>query len=332
MTVDRSVQHKPWSVQVELVEGCNRYCLFCGIRGIKKGPLDDLRFMDEAVGRTLARHLGQSFPGSRYEFAMHGEPTLHPKYFQMIAHFRQWLPKTQFQTTTNGMAWRGRLAKMTREAFAAGIDLIILDTYGAARADLRAEALALESVGIQVLDYFTDCLGRGWSPYANWHRKQTRIVVLMDDLLAQDGRTATRKVANHVGNSGFRPALLTPLAKGCTVPFREMSINYDGRVNLCCDDFSGEFVCGDLRVQSPAAVWYGPTFNAARKCLGMKRRWFTPCWRCDVGGGTRAGLLPRYAAPTEADVDIIEAVVSAHTGRNKHLAPRADRARLLGIE
>jgi tRNA A37 methylthiotransferase MiaB len=30
--------HQPWSVQVELVEGCNRICGFCGINAIRSKP------------------------------------------------------------------------------------------------------------------------------------------------------------------------------------------------------------------------------------------------------------------------------------------------------
>ena len=33
----------PFCVQVELSEGCNLFCQFCGLRGIRQGPMKNVK-------------------------------------------------------------------------------------------------------------------------------------------------------------------------------------------------------------------------------------------------------------------------------------------------
>ena len=48
-------QESPFAVQIELTEGCNLFCKFCGIRGIRKKP-NDFKFMSLEVSKNIARH------------------------------------------------------------------------------------------------------------------------------------------------------------------------------------------------------------------------------------------------------------------------------------
>jgi len=43
------------------------------------------------------------------------------------------------------------------------------------------------------------------------------------------------------------------------------TVLWDGRVSMCCADFDGRHVFGDLRTQSIAEVWNSPLYRAARR-------------------------------------------------------------------
>lgn len=303
---------KPWSVQIGLVEGCNRLCKFCGLNGIRTRPGQDLQFMNDDVKAATAIGLSSLCPTARYEFAMHGEPTLHPRCAEYVRFFRHWLPDAQFQLTTNGKTMLGRMQARTETLFDAGIDIIVLDTYYPERDKLRAETAALKDVF--VIDFYED---KKFSPWHNHRRKVCRTIVLMDDLEVHNGEIRSRLILNHAGNNlSYFDKLESPLNLTCTNPFREMAVCHDGDVNICCMDWGHEYVCGNVTVSTAKDIWFGERFEAARRYLHAKNRSFAPCKRCNNGSGSRSGLLPKYNMYTSVDAQVICEVEQSCIPRN----------------
>ncbi len=304
---------RPWSIQVELAEGCNRLCSFCGLNGIRERP-GNYKFMTKDTATKAARELAELCPEARYEFAMHGEPLVNPDHLIIFRIFRSYLPKAQMQVTTNGKRLLSKgMQRHTEEIFKAGIDFIVLDTYQPERDRLWEEAGKL--TGMKVVDFYKEAK-KGFTVYANKHRKLTRTVVLMDDLGARDGETKSRTIVNHAGNNPLLPTPEEPLKKTCTIPFRELSICYDGNVNLCCIDWGHEYVVGNINEQNAAEIWWSPKFEAARAFLQNKNREFSPCSRCDKNAGTRPGLLPKYPKITAEQKKIVKDVIASAKPRN----------------
>jgi radical SAM protein with 4Fe4S-binding SPASM domain len=307
---------QPWSVQVEMVEGCTRICGFCGIQGIREAP-GNFKYLSLDLAQKVAADAAALCPNARYEFAMHGEPLVHPKANEIISIFRAALPKAQLQVTTNGSSFmHGRMAKRLQALWEAGLDYVILDTYYPERDELRAAAFALPTNLATVKDFYDDLAPKGWSPWHNHRRKVQRWVVLMDDIGARNGEVKSRTIFNHAQNAPYKTPLAQPLAKTCTIPFRELSITWNGNVNLCCMDWGNEYVCGNAQHQSLTDIWFSPPFEAARKVLYQRNRGFSPCSRCDVGSGSRVGLLPSYPTPTPADLATLHRTVTAATATN----------------
>lgn len=299
------MSERPWSVQVELTEGCNRLCGFCGLNGIRNAP-GNYRFMTQNTAAVAARGLAVLCPEARYEFAMHGEPLANPEWDRCVGLFRYYLPRAQIQITTNGIVTLKRgMQRVFDEAFAVGVDFVVLDTYYPERDRLHAEVAKLR--GISVVDFYRDWQPRGKSPYANYHRKLQRTVVVMDDISRHQGEAKARTLFNHAGNNPLGVVPAEPLRKTCTIPFREMSICWNGNVNICCMDWRHEYTVGNVVEQHPTAVWNSPAFRAARRALQNRSREFTPCNRCDVGSGTRAGLLPKLPPMTPEDWAVVRA-------------------------
>lgn len=304
---------RPWSIQLSPVEGCTRLCYFCGLNGIRSRPNENIQLMSEAVWARVVAELPAFAPTARYEIAMHGEPLLHPLLADWVAALRRALPKCQIQVTTNGGPAAGRMAEVFGRLFNAGVNFIILDTYRPERERLRAEALAL-APDCAVRDFYAECVPAGWSPWHNHGNRVQRTVILMDDLALRDGEVASRQIMNHAGNGRAKPPLPAPLARTCTLPFRELAICHDGDVNVCCMDWGHEYRCGNVLTDRLADIWQGEAFAAARRVLYARSRGFTPCAQCDAPSGARAGLLPAQPGP---DADTWTAVDRTHAASPK---------------
>src|SRR5450631_1955482 len=90
-------QEPPFAVQIELAERCS----FCGLNGIR-GKDNDFKFMESI---TLIKCIEQMVAldwNPRIEFAMHGEPTMHPDIAPMINFVRQIAPRYPIMVTSNG--------------------------------------------------------------------------------------------------------------------------------------------------------------------------------------------------------------------------------------
>lgn len=94
-------QEPPFAVQIELVEGCNLRCSFCALNGIR-GKENNFKFMTEKTLRSLVSSIIDEGWNPRLEFAMHGEPTMHPDYVGMIHTARQEAPRLHIMMTSNG--------------------------------------------------------------------------------------------------------------------------------------------------------------------------------------------------------------------------------------
>lgn len=293
----------PWSVQIELTEGCNRLCSFCGLNGIRTGP-GNYKYMDLETASNSAKGLAALNPLLRMEFAMHGEPMMHPKHAEIISMFRAAMPKTQIMVTTNGKTMLKDMEPKLDRLFRSGVDFVVMDTYYPERDELQALARGL-SDSIEVRDFYDDCVPKKWSPWHNHKRAEQRLLIIMDDLAARNGEVSSRVIMNHAGNMREKPLPAEPLVKTCTNPFRELSICYDGDINVCCMDWGHEAVMGNVNKQSIGSIWWGAKFEAFRTALQNKDRRMSPCARCDKNSGHRAGLLPKYPELTKADIKLI---------------------------
>lgn len=316
MSMTKAGLNQPWSVQIELTEGCTRLCKFCGLNGIRNKPGEDWRFMEWKTARKISGDLHEFCPEARLEFAMHGEPLLNPEHEEILALFRAVLPKAQIQVTTNGQLMQGKMEEKALSLFRSGVDFILLDTYRPERSRLRAEAKAIKK--FSVVDLYADWAPKKISPYQNFRRRVRNTIIMVDDISLRDGELASRVIMNHCGNNPLKPLPPEPLQKTCTNPFRELSICYDGEVCICCMDFGHEYVCGNVNVEKLYTIWYGKAFQSARTFLRNKMRLFTPCSRCDAPSGARSGLLPRYDLPTQKDKNIVRETVMNGKPRNQY--------------
>ena len=284
----------PYAIQIELVEGCSLACSFCGISSIRANGADaDLgvhgknsapyKFMTSDTLRRLLSAVADAGWNPRIEFAMHGEPSMHPQAADMVRDTRRLLPAASIQFTTNGS---GLLtAAKVRALFGAGLNTLAFDSY--VHAPWRDRALAAlvdahSALGIPLFRY-PESKDKG-NPHTRFFKQ--RIVVIKDISV---NTTGNHLLTNQGGNSFA--GLRKPLAARCAKPFRELSVRWDGNVALCCDDWKGVYKVGDVVRDNIEDLWCSPAFEAARRRLYAKDRGFGPCTGCNVAS-KRVGLLP----------------------------------------
>lgn len=283
-------QEPPNAVQVELVEGCNLWCEFCGLRGIREKAGDkNMKYMTPATLTRICSEIKRLGWNPRMEFAMHGEPTMHPDYIGMIRIVREVLPRQSIMMTSNG----GGLLRPpgpvpnVHALFEAGLNILAFDDYQYVKIGekIRFAFNYHPEVPFPTFEYPAQ---KEASPHTRAHYKERRFVFIKDISKAVDGTHAD--LNNHAGAAAPPPDVV--YAKRCAKPFRELSFRWDGNVALCCNDWRGEFKVANINETPLEKLWQHPRFQAARRYLYHgERGGLSPCDKCDARS-YRVGLLP----------------------------------------
>ena len=291
---ERLRQDAPNSIQVELTEGCNLACSFCGIQQIRDNGADgpswthgknskEYKFMTKETLYSIINTVKNSNWNPRFEFAMHGEPTMHPEYKEFIHIVRTSLPKASIMMTSNGGGLLGDVNTKVNELMEAGLNILFLDNYERIR--IVDKIKEKYNGPYQVIEY-------PQNPEGNPHKRKKpheKIIVVGADLtIATSGTHA--QVSNHAG-SAF-PLNHNQQGKRCAKPFRELSVRWDGNVAVCCNDWTGIYKCGNVNDYAKIDdLWNNDAFYSARVKLYHGQRDFGPCNGCD-NTTIRNGLLP----------------------------------------
>lgn len=285
-------QDPPFCVQVELSEGCNLYCDFCGLQGIREKP-GNFKFMTLHTAKLLARQMSELGWRARVEFAMHGEPTMNPEYIEIVEVFRSFLPMSQLMMTSNGggLLRPPGVVQSLYDLFDAGLNVFAFDAYEYVKIkDKVDEALGNSdhhggALGFDVHRYPEQL---EYSPHNRYGHTARKFIRVADISTQTKGTHST--LNNHCGN-GSAP-LKEALNARCAKPFRELSVRWNGDVALCCNDWRGVYKCGNVCKDGLDKVWHSQPFKSARKALlhGMRSE-LSPCDICDAKS-YRVGLLP----------------------------------------
>jgi radical SAM protein with 4Fe4S-binding SPASM domain len=308
-------QEPPFAIQVEFTEGCSLYCDFCGLRGIREG-IGDYKFATPETIQRIAYEIKRLNWNSRIEIAMHGEPSMNPKFIELVTILRKTLPSNQLMMTSNGSGYikAGNIQKV----FQAGLNILALDKYeGVDFVDRALKNLTITTndagfknwEGLPIYDYPAQ-------PDGNPHRriKGKMLSIVRDISIADKGTHA--KLSNHCGAAS--PLDYSKEGKRCAKPFRELSINYNGDIAICCNDWRGTYACGNINKLGLDEIWQGKPFTLARKALYNGQRTFKPCLGCNATS-YRAGFLPdkkgkeSLPLPTEAEWIEIHKIAEAPT-------------------
>lgn len=277
-------QEPPFTIKIEMTEGCNLYCDFCGLQSIREQP-GNFKFMTTHMAEDIAESIRETGWNSRIEFSLHGEPTMNPNYVDIIRIMREYLPKQNIMMTTNGGGFLRSPGPTENIAnvFEAGLNAIAFDAYEDA-AIYRKFVERYDPTEYPMRVYPDD---PGANPYRRLKRNERLLCIFPDIRNTESGVHA--KIHNTAGCSGPKDHAYNN--KRCARPFRELCISQDGKVVLCCNDWRRTYRCGSAVTWSLESIWQGAAFTAARQKLLHYDREFGPCDGCS-SVSYRVGLLP----------------------------------------
>ena len=232
----RHQQEPPFAIQVELAEGCNLQCTFCGIQGIREKAGGPYKFMTAKVAERLASQIAVAGWTSRIEFAMHGEPTMNPDFVKLIGIFRKHLPKNQIMMTSNAAGFLKDTEKTVAALFAAGLNVLALDDYKRVKIVPKVRERCAGKFPIH--DYPAD--GRDLSPHRRW-APGTQVIIIIQDLEDQAGGSHSN-ITNHCGAGS--PPNNNGAGKRCAKPFRAFTRLVTSWLKLCRR-------CGTMMLSTP---------------------------------------------------------------------------------
>ena len=276
----------PWSIQIELTEGCNRRCSFCGIHSLYREKKDVMyKHMEVQMARQIAHDLASWLPKIRLEFALQGEPLLNPNHLEIFQIFREEFPTAQIMVTSNCDPLKGE--KHLMQLFQSGVNILVADYYGGKSFQAFKEKL---KGPFKIYDFHKD-KPKVWGYVGT----NIRYIVAIDNTIP---RNFHRDLNNQAGNTS--PTLMEqdgaminhlPVHTRCHLPFREMSIKHDGAVPICCMDWQRENIMGKFPEQSFKEIWAGEMYRRTRSILYNKeRRLLDPCKRCNYHA-VKVGLV-----------------------------------------
>lgn len=225
---------------------------------------------------------------------------MHPDYVGMIAATREHLPRATILLLTNsgGLLRKPGPAANVSALFDAGLNVLGLDDYvGVGLVPKVISAISdvaplrsgqRHKMGFTFYRYPDDPRG---NPHAR-HSRDTRMLVQIRDISITDKTDKKgnhNRLSNHAGAGGERNERMA--GRRCVLPFRQLAVRYDGNVPLCCNDWRGEYRCGNVNEVSLDEIWQGAAMGAAREKLIRGERTFKPCLGCDHRS-FRVGLLP----------------------------------------
>jgi radical SAM protein with 4Fe4S-binding SPASM domain len=309
-------QEPPFAVQIEFTEGCNLYCSFCGLQGIREKKKKDFKFLTYGTANRLAQQIRDAEWTSRIEFAMHGEPTMHPNVVDLVKIFNYYLPNNQLMMTSNGggLLRAPGVVKNLTSLFDAGLNIFAFDAYDSVKIKEKVMGSLLhkdvyENLNFDIKQYPQDNV----SPHSRYPKK-TKMFIKMQDISAAE--RGTHSILNNHCGAAYPPL---SIEARCAKPFRELSVRWNGKIAICCNDWRGVYKIGNINKFPIYKLWNSDEFNSARKFLMLgDRASINPCKNCDAKS-YRVGLLPDkkgkidLSKPTARDRKIIH---EATLGRN----------------
>ncbi len=244
------------SVNLELTNTCNLACVECPVNTTmsrKKG------FMDPALFRKVI----DETPSLDFVLVFQwGEPLLHPRFFDLVAHARS--RGVRVLVTTNGT----RLGPENRaRLLESGIERVTFSVDGLGETHTRIRGYSYDRLRRDV-----EALRRERATGGLQGPAIDVSMVAFEETEAEVEafRSAWDGVADRVQViPRFRDGARTVK---CREPWRgTLVVLWDGRVSVCCRDWEGEMIVGDANVEPLSSVWNGERLRAIRRSHAAAR-------------------------------------------------------------
>ena len=269
----------PRLIDIELTNTCNFRCLMC-----PTGNMTQIRkkgFMKDSVFNKILDEIKDRLTPLR--FIRWGEPTMHPKFLDYIHKAKQL--NILCHINTNGSFLN---EENITEVIDTGLDSIKFSFQGVDRKSYKE---------MRNIDYFEDLIevvssfykirGKREKPYIHVSTTITyedkNSVLKFKDTFSKitDLTTVGRTNLEHVDPEKTRLSkdnietlrrlkekeTLVKKYLECPEVFDKLSINWDGTVSACCEDYDNKMLVGDINKDKLEVIWKSEKMNSYRVTL-----------------------------------------------------------------
>lgn len=269
----RKFSSLPDLVGIENANVCNARCITCPYSHAKrKQGFMDIKLYNKIIDEC------EKLKISKLAIGFFGEPILDPFLVQRIDYAKKKSIKT-VSTFSNAQCLDEELSRKILES---DLDKITLSVDAAQKSTFEQvnKGLSFEAVtsNIERFVELKKILGN----------KKLQVVICMTviqenrqdidaflkkykSLLKDDGEVVLIKAHNWGGKHNINDAYERKNRIACHRPFGQMIILADGRVVLCCCDYSASVIVGDINKQSIPEIWNGKVLKKIRQ-EHLKRR------------------------------------------------------------
>ncbi|MBU2544918.1 SPASM domain-containing protein [Patescibacteria group bacterium] len=221
------------AVAIEINSACNRRCAWCPNHTNHR----EVKFLDEKVFfKAIDELRAMNFRG-KITFNLYNEPLLDERLLGFISYVKKNIPLASQYLNTNGDLLNLDIWEKLRKA---GLDYANISQYDG-KINENIEKI-LKGIDLK-------------------EKKHFRAFVFDQD-----------SICNRGGLLKSKREIKVPLKKYCSQPFYQLCIDYKGKVVLCCNDYHGAVVMGDVRNNSIEELWGNGKFRHYRKELLKRNR------------------------------------------------------------
>ncbi|MFH1972236.1 MAG: radical SAM protein [archaeon] len=231
-------------VEIETTTVCNRRCSYCPNAIYDRGLIENKKEMDIELFKKIINELAEI----NYKGAIHphfyGEPLLDKRLPELIRYAKEKLPKVELVIFTNG-------------------DLINIEKYNElVKAGTNRFMIAQHSK--DELENVNELI-----EYKKIHEDGVKVVY--NKLKTYFNRGDLIKVEEKIKNDY------------CLFPSTNITIDYDGNVILCCNDYLSKVKYGNVKSEKLMDIWNKPFYQKIRE--GTKKGIYNLelCKTCEQG-------------------------------------------------
>jgi radical SAM protein with 4Fe4S-binding SPASM domain len=243
----------PSWIDLNPTELCNRKCVFCPRVDEDEYPNQALHISLDTVNNVKMNLLKIGFEGV-IALSGYGEPLLHPKLADVVQILAS--SRWRIELVTNG----DRLTtKVANELIKAGLNYFVVSMYD----------------GPEQQKHFQ-------SVFAGANIETNRYV--LRDRWYDETLNYGVKLTNRTGNVTIGVQQPISLKKPCYYPSYSLSLDWNGDVLLCVQDWDKKVKFGNINVQSLEEIWFSKYFQRVRQNLIDGNRAVAPCKNCNALG------------------------------------------------
>jgi radical SAM protein with 4Fe4S-binding SPASM domain len=239
-------------VEIETTTACNRACSYCPNSKFDRGQLRNEKLMEVSTYRKIVDQLADLRFWGRLSPHFYGEPLLDKRLVELMAYTRRRLPLTKLVIFTNGDLLSPELYQRFAEA---GIDGFLVTQHGPKE---PSNLVRLRR-----------------------HRSEPGAARLRFDYRSFTSETELSNRAGLVDHD------VLETKQDCLLPSENVTIDYEGNVILCCNDYHSSIKFGNVNQSHLGDIWSDERFRRIRHNLAQGVFDLEICKKCASG---RKGL------------------------------------------